>query len=226
MHKIYLAGDSTLCTEDVIPPLRLGWGQVFQEYINDEIKVLNHAKSGRSTKSFIDEGRLETVAKTIQKGDYFLIQFGHNDQKEDEERRTEPFSTYKDNLKVFVEVAKSVGATPILVTSVCRRQFNEAGVLTDTHGDYVVAMRALALEEEILLIDLEGKSRKLFESLGDKGSIPLLFHMEPGEHTAEPEGVKDDTHFSEYGAHKMAELVVEGLKELGIFTKMNEVLEG
>jgi lysophospholipase L1-like esterase len=212
--QLFLAGDSTMSNYEQDRAPQAGWGQVIGELLKPEVAVRNEAASGRSSKSFIDEGRLTPIEADIRPGDWLFIQFGHNDQKPDEERRTEPYGTYQEHLLTYVEAARSRGAFPVLVTPVQRRSFLEDGVISDTHGEYPSAMKELAAKEGVPLVDLGASSKRLLEALGPERSKALFLWLEPGAHPNYPEGVEDNTHFSETGALKIARLVVEELKEL------------
>lgn len=213
---LYLTGDSTVSNYTEARAPRAGWGQMLPKLLAPSIQVVNAAASGRSTKSFINEGRLTKVDERIGTGDYLFIQFGHNDEKSDEARHTEPYTTFKENLKQYINTARSHQAHPVLVTPVQRRSFNEAGEFMDTHGEYPSAMKQLAAELNVPLIDLASKSRALLESLGPEPSKKLFLWLMPGEHPNYPDGEQDDTHFSEYGALEMAKLIREGCRELGL----------
>ncbi|MBP3950946.1 rhamnogalacturonan acetylesterase [Bacillus suaedae] len=210
--KIYLAGDSTV--EDVAEELgnHQGWGQQLPQFFSSEVNVINKAKGGRSTKSFIDEGRLLELEHALSKDDYLFIQFGHNDQKlEDPTRGTEPWGMYQTNLTLYIETAQKQGAKPILITPVSRRFFAD-GELVRTLGEYPNAMKELAKKLEVPLIDLLEKSRELYTELGEEKTKQLFAWYQRTGETTPP----DNTHFSEYGALKIAELVVEGIDELGL----------
>ncbi|MCL6604013.1 MAG: GDSL family lipase [Paenibacillus sp.] len=213
---LFLAGDSTVTDEEEGGYPYTGWGQMLPCGFKPDIAVSNHAMSGRSSKSFIEEGRLEAIWAAMKPHDYLLIQFGHNDQKFDEQRYTEPFTTYKEYLLQYIEGARERGGLPILVTPVQRRYFNADGSLADTHGDYVVAMKELAVEKQVPLIDLAEKSRSLFERLGPTGTQNIFMWTCPGEYEMFPHGSEDNTHFQEQGATEIAGLVLEGLRELNL----------
>ncbi|GIP17298.1 hypothetical protein J40TS1_29400 [Paenibacillus montaniterrae] len=211
---IYLAGDSTVT--DPVPgnfPFS-GWGQMLNFYFKHDVVVANHAIGGRSTKSFIDEGRLDRIMEEIKEGDFLFIQFGHNDQKNDEARFTDPATTYPEHLKRYIDAARSVKATPVLLTSVHRRYYDQEGKLVDTHQAYLEAVRKLAAEEQVALIDLAEKSKQLFEELGPEGTTSLFLWGEPGEWINYSNGISDNTHFQEQGGLSIARLVVEGIREL------------
>ncbi|AIQ57020.1 rhamnogalacturonan acetylesterase [Paenibacillus borealis] len=210
---LFLAGDSTVtdASEGGFP--FSGWGQQLQRFFKHDVAVANHAEGGRSTKSFISEGRLDAIMKDIKEGDYLFIQFGHNDQKNDEERHTDPSTTYVEYLRKYVEAARSRQATPVLITSVHRRYFDASGKLTDTHGAYLDAVKQLAEEEGIVLIDLAAKSKLLFEAEGPDGTKSIFLWGERGEWSNYSSGVRDNTHFQERGGLRIAELVVQGIRE-------------
>nr|WP_223829385.1 rhamnogalacturonan acetylesterase [Paenibacillus arenilitoris] len=211
---IYLAGDSTVTDQETFP--YAGWGQMLPLYLKADAAVDNRAKSGRSSRSFMNEGRLAAILEQIKPNDYLWIQFGHNDQKPDAERATEPFGSYKEMLAVYVEEARARGAIPVLITPVHRRKFDAEGRIVDTHGDYLLGMKQLAAELDVPLIDLAAKSKAMYERLGDEPSKALFMWAYPGEFIHFPEGAQDDTHFQELGAIQIARLVAEGVRELAL----------
>jgi len=209
---IYTIGDSTMANKkpEVYP--ETGWCQVLQQYFNTAVIVKNHAVNGRSTKSFIDEGRWQAVLDSLQSGDYVFIQFGHNDQKiQDSTRYTSPFGTYSENLERFINETRAKRATPVLFTSIVRRKFGDDGKLTDTHGEYPAAVRKVAQKMNVPLIDLQKLTETWVNSLGDEPSKAMFLWTEPSEKF--PEGRKDDTHLSETGAKEVARLAVEECKK-------------
>jgi lysophospholipase L1-like esterase len=213
--KLFIAGDSTAADQENFP--YAGWGQMLGMYLKHDVVVANHAASGRSSRSFIDEGRLDAIKAEMRKDDFLFIQFGHNDEKNDPDRNTEPYTTYQQYLMQYIEAARSVGAHPVLLTSVQRRYFNEDGTLQDTHGDYLPAMRQLAAEQGVPLIDMAEKTRALYEALGPERSKSLFVIGERGEFVTHPDGVVDNTHFQDVGAIKVAGLVAEGIRELNLW---------
>lgn len=212
---IYTIGDSTMANKGILKnnPER-GWGQVLSQFFDDHVRIDNWAKNGRSSKSFMDEGLWKGVLEKLKPGDYVFIQFGHNDSKLDSALHTDPRTTYRMNLIKYVTETRAKGACPVLLTSIVRRKFDMNGKLQDTHGDYIVVVRELAREMNVPLIDMERKSRNLVEQLCSESSKKLYMWLKPGVSEMYPEGLKDDTHFCEYGAVKMASLAVEGIKEL------------
>lgn len=219
---IYIAGDSTVsdCPPNEEP--RAGWGQVINQFFHENVIIHNFAIGGRSSKSFIDEKRLDAILNEIQPNDYLFIQFGHNDQKQDH-RRTEPYSTYQHYLSQYIEGARAKKAIPILVTSMHRRTFDENGKIMNSLGEYPEAMIALAKEKHVRLIDLWNDSKNLYESIGPEECKNLFIWFEPGEHRNYPDGISDDTHFREDGANKIAEIIAKEIKktipDLAIYLK-------
>lgn len=214
--ELFIAGDSTVTDQKEGGAPYAGWGQMLPALFKHDVCVDNHAISGRSSKSFIDEGRLTIIADQLKAGDFLLIQFGHNDEKNDPARGTEPFTTYKDYLLQYIEVARTKGANPILITPVSRRYFDANGFLMDTHGDYIVAVKELATEQQVPLIDLAEQTKMLLESLGEEQSKSLFVWLYPGEYIHFPDGMEDNTHFQEQGAFQVAQLVAERIRELAI----------
>ncbi len=217
MKKIFYAGDSISAHNDITQYPQAGLPQGLELYIKKDIKIFNHAMNGRSTKSFIDEGRLAAIEKDMEWGDFFFMQFGHNDEKKyDPARYTEPFGSFKDNLKKYIAVARNAGATPILITPLERRCFADAWTLgPGEHADYVAGMKEVAAEEQVALIDLYTKSRKLMEEAGAVETTKWFMHLEKGKYASCPEGKVDDSHLKHEGAIVFAGLIAEGLQELG-----------
>lgn len=212
--KVYLIGDSTIANKEKRAYPETGWGMPFTYFFDSTIAVDNRAKNGRSTKSFMAEGLWQPVMDNLQEGDYVLIQFGHNDEgKEKIGRYTTP-EEFKTNLARFVQDARIKKAIPILITPVARRQFDAAGGVKESHPVYADAVRGTARELNVPLIDLDEKSKILLQQFGPEASKWLYNYLEPNEHPNYPEGKKDDTHFSELGARRMAELVLAEIKNL------------
>jgi lysophospholipase L1-like esterase len=212
---IYLAGDSTMAEK--LPEKRpeTGWGEKLQQFFRvDEVIVSNHAKNGRSTRTFIEEKRWDAITEKLKAGDYVFIQFGHNDEsKEKVDRYTSP-ADFRRNLSRFVEDVRSKQATPVLLTPVMRRRFDQNGNFYDTHGEYPDIIRGLALETKTLLIDMHRESERLLKSYGPDGSKKLFLQLKAGENLNYPNGIEDNTHFSPLGADEMARLAVAGIKGL------------
>ncbi|MFC1569540.1 rhamnogalacturonan acetylesterase [bacterium] len=208
--QIFLIGDSTMADKPIEGNPERGWGQLLPEFFHSSVKINNHAVNGRSTKSFIDEGRWDVVLDSLKPGDYVMIQFGHNDQKDyDSTRYAAPYGAYQSNLIRFVNESKAKKSNPILITPVMRRRFDENGQFYDTHGDYPDVVRELAESLQIPLIDLHQSSKQFIEQLGEENSKKIFLWVKPGEYPRFPEGKEDNTHFSEYGARQIAQLVVK-----------------
>ena len=218
---IYTIGDSTMSNKknpDKNP--EHGWAQVLSQFFTAEVQIDNRAVNGRSTKSFIAEGRWDSIVTQLQPGDYVFIQFGHNDQKfKDPDRFTNPYTAYRTNLVRFVAETRAQGAHPILFTSIVRRNFNEFGVLIDTHGEYPLVVRMVANELKVPLIDLQTLTEAWEISYGVEASKQLHLHFKPGEHPYYPNGKEDNTHLSKKGATAIAIMVVEVIEQQQIDLK-------
>ncbi|MEH7119965.1 rhamnogalacturonan acetylesterase [Neobacillus vireti] len=219
---IYLAGDSTVSDYPITRFPRTGWGQVLPSMLDQQVTIRNYAKPGRSSKSFIYEGRLNWILKSIHKGDYLFIQFGHNDEKfRYHSLYTNPNTTYKTFLKKYIDGARKKGAIPILVTPVQRMSFTNDGAALETHGDYPIAMKELAKKEHVPVIDLAEESKKLYQRLGPVKTKNLFLWLKAGEYPNYPDGVKDPTHFQKYGARQIARLVIKGIEKENIPLKVH-----
>ncbi len=223
---IYMIGDSTMANKPLEKQNQeRGWGQILSELLTDDIQVDNHAVNGRSTKSFIDEGRWDEVMKRIQPGDYVVIQFGHNDEKEDEARHTDPHTTFKANLEKFISEARSKGAKPILMNSIVRRKFdeNKPAKLTDTHGDYIIVPRQIAKAEKVPFVEANLITKKIVQKYGNEDSKKLYMWIEPNKYEFCPDGKQDDTHLNIEGAHVVAKALlakmVKAVPELKQYVK-------
>lgn len=213
---IYLVGDSTIANKEVKAFPETGWGMPFTYFFDSTITVDNRAKNGRSTKSFIEEGLWKPVVEKLKEGDYVFIQFGHNDEgKEKIGRYTTP-EEFKVNLTRYVNETRSKKALPVLITPVSRRTFDANGVIKESHPVYSDAVKAVAEQLRVPLIDLDEHSKQLLQKFGKENSKWLFNYLDPGEHPNYPEGHKDDTHFSELGARRMAEIVLAQIKELNL----------
>src|ERR1043165_6337073 len=176
--RVYMIGDSTMANKPLDLPER-GWGMALGKFFVDPAMVQNHAVNGRSTKSFIDEGRWDKVLAELRAGDFVIIQFAHNDEKkEDPARYADPATTFRDNLRKFIRETRAKNATPILATPVCRRKFDAAGKLVPTHGAYPDALRAVAKEEKTPLLELEKATAKWLQAAGDEPSRKFFMRSE------------------------------------------------
>ncbi|OFX55853.1 MAG: hypothetical protein A2066_01535 [Bacteroidetes bacterium GWB2_41_8] len=206
---VFTIGDSTMASKKAEVAPETGWCQVFSEFVDSSVEIKNRAVNGRSSKSFITEGRWKAVLDSLQTGDYVFIQFGHNDQKiQDSTRYTEPFTTYRNNLERFVRETREKGATPILFTPIVRRKF-ENGFLIDTHGNYPVATRMVATEMNVPLVDLQMITTGAVTALGEEPSKQIYLWTPPTEKF--PKERNDDTHLSVEGARLVAKLAAQQL---------------
>ncbi|HLP01982.1 MAG TPA: rhamnogalacturonan acetylesterase [Opitutaceae bacterium] len=200
---IFLIGDSTVTDQPHEPAA--SWGQMLPRFLRTDVAVANHAESGETLKSFLSELRLAKVLSQTKPGDFLLIQFGHNDEKTQwPQTYVEARSTYKAYLRAFIAEARLRGVTPILVTSMQRRTFDEHDKIKNTHGDYPAAVRELAGEENVALVDLDRASVAFYEALGPSRA-PLAFSA----------GGQDATHHNNYGAYQLAKCVAQALRDAG-----------
>ena len=243
---IFIIGDSTAAKKDLSKgtPER-GWGMALQCFFDSTfIRVDNRAVNGRSSKSFIDEGRWDQVLAAMKPGDYVIIQFGHNDEKPQIARHTEPGSTFDYNLARYVRETRERGGIPVLMNPVVRRNFapipqkndddeklrsttfadgsnlEEGDSLIDTHGLYRVAPRDVARRMNCHFIDANQITHDLEQSLGVEGSKKLHMWYKPGEEPSLPEGRQDNTHYNVYGARVVAKLLANALiEEIPVLSK-------
>lgn len=233
---IFVIGDSTAANKDISGGKQeRGWAMALQCYFDDHVMIDNHAVNGRSSKSFIDEGRWEKVVSLIKPGDYVIIQFGHNDEKTQPNRHTDPGSTFDYNLARFVRETREHGGIPVLMNSVVRRNFHvkapiiaddeqlrnttfsdgaktvEGDTLIDTHGLYRVAPRDVAQRMNCHFIDANRITHNLEQSLGTEGSKALHMWFLPDTEPSEPKGKQDNTHYNVHGAHVVARLLADAL---------------
>ena len=234
---IFMIGDSTMANKNLVGgnPER-GWGQMLPGFFTENIRVCNYAKNGRSSKSFIDEGLWNEVISQVRKGDYVFIQFGHNDEKPDELRHTDPGSTFDDNLRRFVKETKEKGGIPVLFNSIVRRNFRnntnaileddapkvvsaisehpkEGDILIDTHGEYLNSPRNVAKDLDVVFIDLNRITHDLVEGLGSEKSKELYMWIPQNTVLICPKGKEDNTHLNIYGARVVAKLAVTAISE-------------
>ena len=210
---VYMIGDSTMSIKEKKAYPETGWGMSFSIFFDKTVTIDNRAKNGRSTKSFISEVLWQPVADGMKTGDYLVIQFGHND----EVNTKATYATedeFKANLTLFVNSAREKGAKPILLTPVARRKFNASGNIEDTHSVYAQLVRDIAVKNNVPLIDLDKKSMDMLQKLGPEKSKLYFNYLQPGENPNYPDGKSDDTHFSELGARKIAELVLAEIRNV------------
>ena len=233
---IFIVGDSTAANKDTTNGKQeRGWGMMLQRCFDAHIRIDNHAVNGRSSLTFLNEGRWQKVLDLIQPGDYVIIQFGHNDEKPKADRHTEPGSTFDDNLERYVRETRQRGGIPVLMNPVVRRNFQmsapqirddeelrtttahdgaemtEGDSLIDTHGLYRVAPRNVALRTNCYFVDANQITHDLEQGLGKEGSKRLHMWYLPGEHPSLPKGRRDNTHYNVYGATVVARLLADAL---------------
>ena len=206
---LYLAGDSTVTDQEHEP--WCSWGQIVPRFLDSEIVVANYAESGESATSFIGERRWAKVLSVVKPGDYVFFQFGHNDQK-DKRAGAGAYTTYTDALQTMVTSAKAHGAFPVLITPMNRYSFDAAGKITNSLGDYPDAVRKLAADDGVPLIDLNAMSKTLYEALGPDQANHVFVHFPANTFPDQPTELKDDTHFQGYGAYELARCVIEGIR--------------
>ncbi|HVV51178.1 MAG TPA: rhamnogalacturonan acetylesterase, partial [Polyangia bacterium] len=213
---IWVIGDSTasVYTSDLYP--RMGWAQPLQAYYAPACATVeDKALSGRSSKSFYDEGDWTPIKAALRAGDTVIIQFGHNDEKADDPTRyTDPFTTYEQYLTDYIDDTLAKGATPILATSINRNDWSN-GMLEDTHGNYPVAMRQLAAAKDVALVDATALTKTYFQRLGQTGTTALFMDLAPGQFPNYPDGNTDDTHLQDKGAHAIAQLLLADMYRQG-----------
>lgn len=215
MKTIFICGDSTAASYAPERAPITGWGQVLGEFIPD-VRVVNGAMGGRSTKSFLSEGRLVNMEKEMQPGDLLLIQFTHNDTSDLVWRHTDPHTSFVSNLSIFVDTARLHGATPVLMTPIPRRYWRD-GVLLESHDEYPAAIRRLAMMKNVPLIEVYEAGMAHIRELGDEESRRLYMHVQADEGFADyPKGQTDDTHTRRPGAEYYAGLTADALRDMGL----------
>lgn len=214
---VYLLGDSTVCAYEPQQAPLTGWGMPFRYFFDSTVTVINAAKGGRSTRTFLSENRWQPLAGKLQEGDYVLMQFGHNDEAKEEKYkdRYTPVPDYKKNLAKFITETRAKGATPVIITPVSRLRLVD-GKAQETHTEYTAACYEVARQYRVPLIDLDRKSRDLYNWLGPEAAKQLFMQLAPGENPSYPQGQTDNTHFNAYGARRMASLVLQGIRENGL----------
>ena len=219
---VYLAGDSTMAEK--LPEKRpeTGWGEALQGFFDsDKVRIENHAKNGRSTRTFIEENLWQAIVDELKKGDYVFIEFGHNDAAKDRTDRYTPPEDYRKNLVRFITEVRQKDAIPVLLTPVMRRRFDNDGKFQDSHGEYPDIVRAVAAQHKTPLIDMHRKSEEVLKQYGPEESKKLFLQLKPGENANYPNGIQDNTHFSPLGAEIMARLATEGIRELNLGLSKN-----
>ncbi len=210
--KIFLAGDSTMSIKSEKNYPETGWGMPFIHFWNDNLTVVNKAKNGRSTKTFLAEGLWKQIMDEASAGDYVFIQFGHNDEVKSKVNSYTTPDEFTGNLKKYIGDAREKKMIPVLLTPVARRKFDAEGKIEETHKEYSNLVRKVAAEEKLLFIDLDTPSMQLYQQFGVEQSKLLFCQLKPGEHPNYPDGKDDNTHFNELGARLIAQLVLKEIR--------------
>lgn len=208
---VFLCGNSTVVDQEDEP--WSSWGQMITRWFDDKVVVANFAESGLSCTSFLVQLRLDKILTQLKRGDYVIVEFGHNDEKEKKPGDGAWYS-YSRNLKIFADRVRAAGGNIIYCTPTARRSFNNEGRISNTHGDYPEAMKSVARREQVPLIDLTQMSTTLYETLGEEGSKKVLVHYPAGTFPGQDKPLADNTHFNTFGAWEIAKLVVMGLKQI------------
>lgn len=232
---IFMIGDSTMANKDIRGgKMERGWGMMLKNFFTEDVIVDNYALNGRSSKSFISEGHWQKVVEKIKPGDYVFIQFGHNDEKDDPKRHTDPGTTFDENLRKFVKETRMRGGIPVLFNSVVRRIFTnsttavadddtrsnssaglvEGDTLVDTHGDYLLSPRNVARELDVPFVDANKITHDLEQGLGPDKSKKLHMWYLPNEIPSLPKGRQDNTHYNVYGAYVVAGLLADAVSDV------------
>jgi lysophospholipase L1-like esterase len=210
---LWLCGNSTVVDQDYEP--WASWGQMITRWFTDEVAVANYAESGETATSFIAAGRLKKIVSLMKEGDYIFMEFGHNDQKE-KRPGSGAFYNYVYSLKQFVDEARAKGVTPVFVTPTQRRSFDKNGKIQETHANYPEAMRWVAKDLGVPLIELHEMTRTFFETLGVEESKRALVHYPAKTYPGQQTAFEDNTHFNPYGAYEISKMMVEGMKSLSL----------
>lgn len=210
--RIFICGDSTAASYKPEQAPITGWGQVLGELIHG-VQINNHAMAGRSTKSFLAEGRLSAMEPELQPGDLLLIQFTHNDMNPLVWRHTDAHTSFVNTLSIFVDTARLHGAIPVLLTPIPIRSWQDGVLADDLLGEYPVAIRRLAVSKGVPLIDVLEEGQAALRDMGEEATRALYMNVEPGKYPAYPNGSKDDVHTQHAGAALYAQIVADGLKK-------------
>lgn len=210
---VFLCGNSTVVDYDEEP--YASWGQMIPRFFNEQVSIANYAECGLSANTFIGGLRLEKALTQMKKGDYVLVEFGHNDQKQRGPGKGAYYS-FAYYIKQFIDEARLKEAIPVLVTPTRRRQFDKEGKIRDTHGDYPAAIREIAAREKIPVIDLQEMTKVLCESMGVEGSKHLYTHYPANTYPGQEKELEDNTHFNTFGAYEVAKCVIEGIRQVGL----------
>lgn len=218
VKNIYIASDSTAQTYKIGDTPRGGWGQYLQEYLPTGLEVINKAIGGRSSRSFIEEGRLDNILEGLKEGDYLLIQFGHNDASSDKPERYVAVEEFGGYINRYIQAALEKKAIPVLLTPVAQRYFDQETQRCDiSFPKYRETTLRVAEETDTQVIDLGQKSADYMTKIGVEESKKLFFHIDGGIYPNFPEKVEDNTHFQVEGAREIAKIIAGELQKLNIY---------
>ncbi|MFI6942396.1 rhamnogalacturonan acetylesterase [Streptomyces sp. NPDC050418] len=211
--RIFLAGDSSVCTREISRAPMAGWGQVLPLFFTRDVEIVNCARAGASSRTFAERGRLDWILDRLRPGDYLVVSFGLSDHKQDEEVRTEPFHGYRAYLRLFIDGARDRGAHPVLVSPHERCTWDEHGNLRQVVQPYPMAMSELAAETSTPFVDLYEQSLQWWTQLGPQGTRSLFMFLAPGQHPNYPDGIDDTTHLLPEGAVACARYIAHTLAQ-------------
>lgn len=207
---VFLCGNSTVVDQDNEP--WCGWGQMIPRFFDDNVCIANYAESGEAANSFASAGRLKKIMTKIKPGDYVFVEFGHNDMKQ-KGPNDGPWASYTVNMRRYITETRANGGIPVLVTSMHRRSFDENGKIKNTLLEYPDAVRKLASEEHVALIDLNAMSKILYETWGPVESVKAFVHYPANTFPNQSKVLADNTHFNSYGGYELAKCILEGVKK-------------
>lgn len=207
---VWLCGNSTVVDQDYEP--WASWGQMIPRWFDNQVCFANYAESGETASTFISAGRLRKILSLMKQGDYILVEFGHNDQKQ-KFAGAGAYYNFAYCLKQFIDEARLRGATPVFITPTQRRSFKD-GHIQETHGDYPDAMREVARREGVAVIELHNMTRTFYEAMGEESSTQAFVHYPANTFPGQVTALADNTHFNPYGAYEIAKMVIEGMKQL------------
>jgi len=210
---VFLCGNSTVVDQEEEP--WASWGQMIPRWFTSHVAIANYAESGLSCTSFLAQLRLDKILSQLKRGDYVIVEFGHNDEKE-KKAGDGAWYSYSRNLKIFVDRVREAGGKIIFCTPTARRFFNDDHqTIRNTHGDYPKAMKTVAQREQVPVIDLTAMSTAFYEALGEEGSKKSLVHYPANTFPGQDKPLADNTHFNPFGAWEIAKMVVMGLQQIG-----------
>lgn len=207
---VFLCGNSTVVDQDNEP--WGSWGQMIPRFFTEKVAVANYAESGESANTFLAAHRFDKALTQMRKGDYVFVEFGHNDQKQKGKGKG-PWTSFYDSLKEYIVKTREKGATIVFVTPTQRRSFGDDGKIKDTHGEYPAAMRKLAEEEGVPVIELNEMTRTLYETLGVEESRRAFVQYPANTFPGQTKALEDNTHFNPYGAYQIAKCILQGIKD-------------